>query len=55
MTFDVSEYDAAGSLLAPVVISVPGPFTEGAVVTGTGPVNAAMASCQVTAVEETGN
>ena len=53
--FSVSEYDSAGALLAQVVITVPGPFAEGAVVTATGAVNAAMASCQVTAAEVSGN
>jgi hypothetical protein len=53
--FYVSEYDAAGDLLASVDISVPGPFTLGAVVTAEGAVNAAMASCQVTGIAMHGN
>jgi hypothetical protein len=55
VVFDVSEYDGAGSLLAQVVITVPGPFTAAAVVTGEGAVNALMASCQVTGIGQGGN
>jgi hypothetical protein len=53
--FYVTEYDKTGAALASVVISVPGPFTEGAVVTGTGTASVAMASCQVTSIGESGN
>jgi hypothetical protein len=49
-SFYVDEDGAAGSALPQVIISVPGPLTAGAVVTGEGAANASMASCQVVAV-----